>query len=66
MRPKVRPTLNKTQSTYRYETTNMGAKLQNWVRNYLIENKGGYELNKLVRNDLGMISPGYKMTSYRY
>ena len=32
----------------------MGTKLLNWVRNDQIENKSGYEMTKMVRNDLGV------------
>ena len=43
----------------------MGMKCPNWVRNDQIENKSGYEMTKMVRNDLGTKWPGYEMTGYQ-
>ena len=43
----------------------MGTKWPNWVRNDQIENKSGYEMTKMVRNDLGTKWPGYDMTGYQ-
>ena len=42
----------------------MGTKWPNWVRNYQIEIKSGYEMTKMVRNDLSTKWPGYEMTGY--
>ena len=44
----------------------MGTKWPNWVRNDQIENKSGYEMTKMVQNNLGTKWPGYEMTGYRY
>ena len=43
----------------------MGMKWPNWVRNDQTENKSGYEMTKMVRNDLGTKWPGYEMIGYR-
>ena len=43
----------------------MGTKWPNWVRNDQTENKSGYEMTKMVWNDLGTKWPGYEMTGYR-
>ena len=42
----------------------MGTKWPNWVRNDQIENKSGYEMTKMVRNDFGTKWPWYEMTGY--
>ena len=46
--------------------TKLGTKLPNWVRNDQIENKSGYELTKMVQNDLGTKLPGNEMTDYLF
>ena len=43
----------------------MGTIWPNWVRTDQIEKKSGYEMTKMVRNDLGTKWPGYEMTGYR-
>ena len=48
----------------RYEMTKLGTKWPNWIRNDQIENKSGYEMTKMVRNDLGTKWPGYEMAGY--
>ena len=42
----------------------MGMKWPNRVRNDQIENKNGYEMTKMVLNDLGTKWPGYEMIGY--
>ena len=36
-----------------YEMIKLGTKFPNWVQNDQNENKSGYEMTKMVRNDLG-------------
>ena len=42
--------------------TKLGTKWPNWVRNDQNENKTGYEMTQMVRNDLDTKCPGNEMT----